>query len=257
MCKVRKVKYHPQNEKEFDKEIDDLGIKSGNSLTDQDIEDDAASPESQELKKHIADKLKDSPSADTNREFLVLPRFENKKEENDYWKTVGEILGNEKARMILRLLSRDKMILNQLVRAVDGTWSNLKIQIDKMLSVGLINAEEIEIKKRKVLTYTYYSAPSDMVIFFDMTQEYAEDKGILKKILSPETKYKFIGAFTAILGSFIGWDTFRMKYNTGSGDIIPVIEPPFYEQSFFWIMSGIIAFMIFERVLGLIKKKKR
>ena len=257
MGRIRKVKYHPKNEEGFEAEVKRLGIRSGDELTEEDIKDDMENPEVQVLRKHIASKLENNPNKITKERVLILPRFENKEQENKYWTAYGEIHANEKARMILRLLARDKMLLNQLVKPVNGTWTNLKKQIDKMLEIGLIEAEEIEVKKKKSLIRTVYSAPYDLFSAFDMTQEYMEEKGIVKKLFGDNVKTKFVGALGSIMGSFIGWDMFRQKYNTVNPNASPILDSPFYEQSFFWIMFGIIAFMVIERVIGLIKKRKR
>ena len=163
-------------------------------------------------------------------------------------KILGELLGNESSRMIIKALINNEMYAHEIAKKLNLRPNLVAHHLQKMESINLLDITYKSIRK-KGLKHKYYSMPAGLLVVPDMQMEDTKN-GFAKKIFQKSIKFVMIGIAGVIpLAIQLAGST-----NTQNLDHdLDLLSP----DSIIMGLAIIIGGLIIERVYTSRKNKKR
>ncbi|QLH07090.1 ArsR/SmtB family transcription factor [Nitrosopumilus ureiphilus] len=112
-------------------------------------------------------------------------------------KLLGELLGNQVSRNIIRLLIEKEMYANEIANNLGIQFNLISHHLKKMGDLGLLSVNKKRIVKKGTLHKHYKMVPGIFVLP-NHTKDKMEEKGFLKKIFKDSIKFTVIGIATLV-----------------------------------------------------------
>ena len=164
-------------------------------------------------------------------------------------KLLGELLGNDTSRKIIRHLIEKQMYTNELATKLDIPISLVIYHLKKLEELNLVDVEEKQITKKTKMHKFFRMSGKIFVLPTDSDAEMRET-GNLGRILQEKVRYAIIGV--AALFAFV-----LIRGQDGSKAFVAQDLPaiPFYLESTFVPLLIIIAGLVIERVVQYKKRR--
>src|ERR1700687_3958182 len=169
--------------------------------------------------------------------------------DDEKMKKIGELLGNDSSRQILKLLFDTPMTASQIAQKMEILLSLVIYHLNKMIEVGIVKIDKV-VKNQKEHDMKYYTVAKFAVIILPpKLSAKAKTSKSLKNSLTRIYKFSAIG-----IAGLVSWVVIENISGTSVGTRAPVTTVP---EHVFWSvvipLTAIICGLVVERIFKLRK----